>query len=488
MNLLTDEWIPTQQNSKTRLVTLQDVLCSDEPYAIALSRDDMELACLQLLICLTQVLFLPEDGKAWKQRVRTKLTEEEYQQGIEAYRDWFDLRHSQTPFMQARGVNSKESTPIQKLFVGLPEGNNHAFFNDAGDIQSISESAAAIVLFNQAMNSPSFGGGFKGGFRGGAPITTLIRSGQLRHTIWCNVLHKQRVLTLMPDYESLKANDKPVWVEPIKAKSTIHAHEIGLLRGLFWQPAHIELEFEESTGICEFYGLPVETERVVSFRKEKFVYDIVGDWNHPHSPRIIDLKSKAQKYRSFTTTAPAWTQLNHFMVSSDSPNGDNEPAEVVRQFGAEMRSSCQLIVGGYRNKQAAILQRRHELFPLEAGWDKNRIQIAHLVNSARAVKDVLRDSLSNFIKVTGLKGVKEKVETLFYQQSEFLIHQALRQIDGSERAPYIQSLINELIGLSWKIFNHTVKPYCHEPKIIKALAVDRQMLIKEFGKLTGELA
>ncbi|QQZ30078.1 type I-E CRISPR-associated protein Cse1/CasA [Thiothrix subterranea] len=487
MNLLTDAWIPTQQNSKTQLVTLQSVLCSDEPYEIALSRDDMELACLQLLICLTQVLFLPEDVKAWKQRIRTPLAEAEYEQGIENYKDWFDLRHPETPFMQIRGVSSKETTPIQKLFVGLPEGNNHAFFNDAGDIQSISESAATIVLFNQAMNSPSFGGGFKGGFRGGAPITTLMAGDKLRHSIWFNVLHKQSVLTLMPDYEVLKLQDKPVWVEPIKAKSTIYAHEIGLLCGLFWQPAHIELEFEDSAGACEFYGMPVEDGRVVSFKKEKFVYEMIGDWIHPHSPRVVDLKSKVQKYRSFTTTAPAWTQLNHFVVSTDDQKEGHYPAAVVRQFH-EMVASNQLIVGGYRNKQAAILQRRHDVFPLKAGWDKNGAQITALVNSAYEIKNLLRNKLYGFVKASGAEGVHEQAETIFYHQSEFLIHQALREVDWADAAQYIQSLRNKLICLSWSIFAQVTQPYSHEPKMIKALAIAKLTLGKEFSKLKGESA
>ncbi len=64
--------------------------------------------------------------------------------------------------MQTRNVQAKEATPIQKLLIGLPEGNNHAFFNEVGEVKQLGSMVAAIALFNQASNCPSFGGSFKG--------------------------------------------------------------------------------------------------------------------------------------------------------------------------------------------------------------------------------------------------------------------------------------------------------------------------------------
>ncbi len=496
MNLLTDSWIPIQHDSAFKLITLQTLLCKTDVGEIALSRDDMELACLQLIICLTQVLFLPNNDKMLRQRIIAPLSKEDYQAGIQGYTDWFDLNHPDTPFMQIRGVKAAKVTPIQKLFIGLPEGNNHAFFNNAGDISAISASAAAIVLFNQAMNSPSFGGGFKGGFRGGAPITTLLKGDSLRQTIWFNILHKASVNQLLAgDYDSLKATDKPVWVEPIKAKSTIEAAKIGLLRGLFWQPAHIELivnnqnEQNAPPKYCEFYG--IETDHaVVSFNKEKFVYTLIGDWIHPHSPRIIDLKKKTQRYRSFTTSAPAWTQLNHFVIQSESKKEDYRIATVVKQFSALTAGAKdinpQLIVGGYRNKQASILQRRHELFPLNTGWDDNSHYLESLVIQAVEIKQQLRNKLYGFAKASGAEGIPDQAEALFYHHSETLIHEALRTMDWRQSAAMIKQLQQQLIRLSWQIVTEVTQPYQHEAKMIKALVITKKTLSVAFKKITGE--
>lgn len=490
MNLLTDPWIPIQKNTEFKLVKLQSLLCEEDIGEIALSRDDMELACLQLLICLTQVLFLPDNEKLLRQKIVKRLTEDEYKAGIKDYIDWFDLSHPETPFMQIRGVKSAKPTPIQKLFIGLPEGNNHAFFNNAGDVSGVSESAAAIVLFNQAMNSPSFGGGFKGGFRGGAPITTLLSGDSLRQTIWFNVLHKESVSELLAtDYDQLKASDKPVWVEPIKEKSKIPASEIGLLRGLFWQPAHIELELNDQSSFCEFYGVDTHSPVVSSFKKEKFVYDIVGDWVHPHSPRIIDIKKKSTRYRSFTTTAPAWTQLNHFVIQSDSNKENFRVARVVKQFSAltsGMKIKPQLMVGGYRNKQASILQRRHELFPLNAGWDSSSEYLEDLVTQALEIKKLLRNKLYGFAQASGAEGIPDKAETLYYQHSEKLIVDSLRNMDWRESAEAIKNIKTQLINLSWQILEEVTRPYQHEAKMIKALVITKKTLSGGFKKLIGE--
>ena len=495
MNLLKDPWIPVQDQGGAALITLEQVLCSNDDYRIALPRDDLELACLQLMICLTQVLFPPEDKKALLARLRQPMSSDEYALGIQPFIDWFDLRHEQWPFMQVRGVKAKEMTPIQKLFVGLPAGNNHAFFNEPNEIQYVDPAIAVIGLFNMA-NNYSYGGGIKEGLRvlgQKSPITTLMNSDKARHKVWVNVLHKDSVSKLFPNYEWDLNKDKPVWMEPIQPQSMVYAEEIGLLRGLFWQPAHIELKFGK-TGCCSVLGINSGRNLVKGFAIEKFGskktggYDNEGVWIHPHSPRVRDLKKNTLRYLSFTTTAPAWTQLSHLLVSSQDKKEGHDPAEVVQQFKRDLGRPAQLIVGGYRNKQASILQRRHELFPLRPGWDKKGEQITAFVGVGLEIKTLLRNKLYGFAKVTGAEGINEKAEALYYHQSEPLIHQTLREIDWSEAGPTLDRLRDELIRLSWDIFDQVTRPYAHEPRMLQALAAAKRSLGTEFKKLKGASA
>ena len=136
MNLLSDPFLSVLQDQQLRSVGLQDILCTETDYQIAFPRDDMEMAALQLLINQTQVLFFPPDERTLRDRLNNPLPSEEYHQAITDYRDWFQLDHPTTPFMQTRNIKAKDVTPIQKLFIGLPEGNNHAFFNDEGEIRA----------------------------------------------------------------------------------------------------------------------------------------------------------------------------------------------------------------------------------------------------------------------------------------------------------------------------------------------------------------
>ncbi|NBQ69651.1 MAG: type I-E CRISPR-associated protein Cse1/CasA, partial [Nitrosomonadaceae bacterium] len=283
MNLLKDPWIPVRADGGTgasSLLTYQQLLCKPGNWQASLPRDDLELACVQLLVCMTQVIFLPEDDKVLRSRIADSLLPEEFATKIQPYKDWFDLDHPTQPFMQSRGVEAAENTSIQKLLIGLPEGNNHAFFNEVGEVRCLGGALAAIALFNQASNCPSFGGGFKGSLRGGAPITTLVHGENLRETIWRNVLTRARIAErqiAMPGFEQ----DKPTWVKPIKEKSTIHWNDIGLVRGLFWQPARVELVKSKVLVPCGVLGGEAVS-GYSSFRKEKFNFTVEGVWPHPH--------------------------------------------------------------------------------------------------------------------------------------------------------------------------------------------------------------
>jgi CRISPR system Cascade subunit CasA len=161
MDLLQFPWIPVIEDAAVSHISFEQLLCSPNHYQLSMPRDDMELAALQLLISLAQCIFTPKDRNELVQRAWHPLAQETYWQAVEPYRAWFMLDHPQHPFMQSRGVKAKETTPIQKLFIGLPEGNNHALFNNKGEIVAVCGSCAAIALFNQAFNCPSFGGGFK---------------------------------------------------------------------------------------------------------------------------------------------------------------------------------------------------------------------------------------------------------------------------------------------------------------------------------------
>ncbi len=483
MNLLIDEWIPVQHQGDFRRISLKTLLTQEQVWQISLTRDDMEMACLQLLVSLVQVLFTPKDGGELKTRIQQPLSEAEYLSAIEEKVSWFELDHPDTPFMQSRGVKSAELTEMSKLFAGLTGATSSTFVNEPDLAGSLCSSCTVLGLFNQAMNCPGFGGGFKASLRGSAPINTLILGDNLRQTLWKNVLC-HAVLDDTIVWLKDEPNELPNWVDPVKAGEKVYAHKTGLLRGLFWQPAHIELVREEEIGTCDCCGN--EDSRYIGFKKEKFVYDFDGVWPHPLGPRTFKIAKgqKDEKFSSFTTSAPAWTLLNQFLIQKESDKEGHIPAPVVIQAKCFLSDNrmLHLLVGGYRNKQASILERRHELFSIAKEWENHDALISRVVNEGLAYKSELRKKLYGFFKATGA-AVYEQAEHRFYQQTEPTVHSMLRRMNFKESKQALSEYRQQLHQITRNIFNQVTEPYQNEPKMIQALAIARRGLEKSLAEI-----
>jgi len=496
MNLLTDQWIPVRllDGGTSGKLSLSDLLCGEEKWELCLPRDDMELAAMQLLICITQALLTPKDATELRSRIAKPITAFEYDTAVKTTSDWFCLDHPKHPFMQVRGVAAKDPTPMDKLLAGLTGSTNSCFVNQAGLAGGLCGGCAAIVLFNQASCAPSFGGGFKAGLRGSSPITTLVHGDHLRRTIWLNILNKEELLQIMPWHEDT-AIQKPTWFEPIKAGETIVAQRIGFNRGLLWQPAHIELLAPVPIEFCSCCGC--KTDMVyTAFNKAKFSYTIAGTWPHPHSPRIMTSKKGEleEKFAAFTTSAPAWTQLSRFVVQQQldatTPEGQ-QPAPVIlqsRKILGKMSEKLHLLVGGYRNNQASVLERRHEVFTLNHGWDSNTKVIHEMVATGRGYRDALYKAL--FVFVNGVKDVKgagvklnQIADMQFYRRSEATIEDTLARIDFNDATPHLARMRKTLKAIVNDLFNEAVQPYLNDPELIRTLAVARRTLQKHLKNM-----
>lgn len=492
MNLLTDAWIPIQHQSNYRKISLQQLLCEEQTGELCLPRDDMELACLQLLCAITQVLFTPSDKKALLQFIKEPVTPDTYADACREKTAWFDLNHPETPFMQIRGVKSTQPTPMDKLLAGVADGTNKAFVNPQGLAEALCGGCAAIALFNAANNSPSMGGGFKGSLRGSTPITILIKGRTLRETIWLNVLAEDTAESVMPWYSATK-DQLPNYLDKIKADAKMPASRIGLNRGLLWQPAHFELMPSQSSAKCSCCGCyePVYN----GFNKAKFNYTVEGVWPHPLSSRTFAVKKgeREEKFPSFTTTAPTWTHMGRLVVDRQNDKEGQQTAAVIRQARTLMAADkIQLIVGGYRNNQATVLERRHELFSLAQGWAEHGDVIQQIIGGGLAYKTALRKALYLFAV-----GIKDKVngsgidlcvpvETVYYQQTENLMHNSLATIRFEASQEELQALNKQLKATVIGLFNKATEPYRQEPKMLKALALARRSLHKSFKELEPE--
>lgn len=495
MNLLKEQWIPVRPlpSGAMEKTSLRQLLCEDRTWELCLPRDDMELAAMQLLICITQVLFTPKNADELKRCIAKPMVETDYDAVMQPFIDWFQLDHPKHPFMQVRGVAAKDPTPMDKLLAGLTGATNSCFVNQAGLAEGLCDGCAAIVLFNQASCAPSFGGGFKAGLRGNSPVTTLVQGDHLRRTLWLNILAKDQAVQAFP-WHGETAKQKPTWIEPINAGKTIPAQQIGFVRGLLWQPAHVELLPPTKADLCSCCGSRIEV-AYTAFNKAKFSYTIAGTWPHPHSPRTMTSKKGQveEKFVAFTTAAPSWTQLSRFVVQqqlSDTTEGQ-QPAAVVNQvrsiYGANAEK-LHLLVGGYRNNQASVLERRHDVFSLNHGWDSQTDIIHYLVSLGRGHRDALYKAL--YVFVIGIKDVKgagvklhQSAEAQFYRRSEPTIESTLARIDFAAPELELANMRKALKRIVEDLFEESVRPYLQDPELIRTLAVAKKILRKHLNNL-----
>jgi CRISPR system Cascade subunit CasA len=402
--------------------------------------------------------------------------------------------------MQVRGVKAKEVTPMDKLLPGLTGATNSRFVNEPGLADQICGGCAAICLFNQASNAPGFGGGFKAGLRGSAPIATLIQGRHLRETVRLNILSRRQLGEIFLEYKS-RAEPPPTWVQPIEQGALILSGSIGLLRGLFWQPAHIELSPAHAKSKCYCCG----RENIfvyTGFSKAKFNYTVKGLWPHPHSPTMLSFKNNQteRKIPSFTTPAPTWTKLSSFVLHQEVNQGQKEghqPAAVViqaQELFSRKPDRIRLAAGGYRNKQASILERRHELLDLNKGWHQRPEFIKEIVELGLGYKSALRKTLYFFSKgIKEIKGaglaVQETGESQFYRRTDQLMQKTLAQAhfeDPDKLALDKDQLRSALKQHCKQIFKEQTAPYLNDPELIRTMAVARRKLLKHLKAVEPE--
>jgi CRISPR system Cascade subunit CasA len=178
--------------------------------------------------------------------------------------------------------------------------------------------------------------------------------------------------------------------------------------------------------------------------------------------------------------------------TTDRKEEGQEPAAVVRQAQGLLRK-LRLTVGGYRNKQASILERRHELLFLNDGWS-DRTEVVHeLVGLAIGYKSALNSALGVF--VNGIKkGKKEKIkgtgieinkaaEEQFYRRSEDTVLDTLASIDFEQPAADFLSMGEKLHGIAIVLFTESISPYRNDPELIHATVVARKTLYKRLNAL-----
>jgi CRISPR system Cascade subunit CasA len=198
------------------------------------------------------------------------------------------------------------------------------------------------------------------------------------------------------------------------------------------------------------------------------------------------------KFASFTTTAPAWTRLTELVVRKNADRGEgNRPALAIGQARALDIYTLHLLVGGYRNKQASVLERRHELIELGDGWDNEVGRLEDLVDIGNRARDILFHKLMFAAmghkekKLPGIGAPIQKTgERLFYARTEERIIATFSDsATFSEWQQHLDTYAADLAAECVAIFNELTDPYTMKPELIPIIAWAGRSLIADLRKL-----
>lgn len=176
------------------------------------------------------------------------------------------------------------------------------------------------------------------------------------------------------------------------------------------------------------------------------------------------------------------------MLEQDGDTEGFSAALVVHQYRQKLNYKPDerlfLLVGGYRNKRAAVLERRHELFNLAAGWVEHGDDLAGIISVGLEARKALRDTSYGFFKNTGIAR-HEEAQAQFYRRSEPLIHGRLREMDFQAFNAARDQLAEVLSHLARDIFDEETQAYRHRPEIYRHIALARRGLCAKLNRLKG---
>ena len=221
LNLVTDAWIPVIRHGSP--ITIR-------PHEIAVEgverlnwpRDDLNLACLELLIGLVYLADPPRDDGDWHDRYGAPRADR-LRGALECFGPHVELTGNGPRFLQdlepfeARVKRSAVSPP-DMLFVDSAGANtarnNRDLMVKRNRYASLPLPLAAMSLYTLQAFAPGGGAGNRTSMRGGGPLVTLVKpldadTYSLWQTVWCNV----------PEGQPLAAEDAAQalpWLRPTR--------------------------------------------------------------------------------------------------------------------------------------------------------------------------------------------------------------------------------------------------------------------------------
>ncbi len=426
-NVLTTPWVPLDVGNATELVSYAALLTGERDGAdLRHPRDDLRFFAKTLLSALTQALFAPKDRRELTERLAKPLQADDVAAALEPVRDDFRLVGPGAFLQSSFGEAKKIDVETGRLFLDLL--GTSSLFCDKDGLQAICPACAVPALYGLQGFIGAGGAGLKAGVRGNTPVTTLVRTGSVRSSMWANVLCQQEQATIV------FAKDPPrPWRQEAIEKPW---GAIGLVEGLFWQPRAVRLE-EAPAGRCGACGATGGRVQVRGFAKKSGTIK-EGWFSHPYSP--TRRTKRGTQYQNLRSDRPSWTGLADMLSTMSGANAADAKAEAaaapaVRQWAESVGGKVTLDVFQIVFNKASIVAHVNETFSLSLRVDDRdllgdvRDLVSRAEQAAQALGVALKRAHSSHKKDRGGFWVTDALATL-WRRSEAPFWAALEALQA----------------------------------------------------------
>lgn len=391
-NVLTDPWIPLDGGAGQFATYVELMTGARDAADVVHPRDDVRFFTRMLLSALTQALFgdVVPNAAALRMQLAGPLPADVVRERVAEVSDDFELvgpiaflqgparKEKKGPARKER--KEREDEAPDSLLV---DAAKHRLYRTTAGIEVVGVESAVPLLYAAQAFCRKGGTGYFPGVRGAPPVTTLIKLEKVRASVWANVLHGQWRQEYPEDRDRAWRQEK-----------TDAAQAIGLVEGLFWQPLAARLSWARGEAICAATGSRVENRGIAIERLGGRMRAGATQFAHPYSPIVEDGK----KFLHLKSERPAWTGLGNMLpgLGEDGKRRATRPAPVVEQWAElDAKSDASLVMLDYATKDASVVGRFVELFPLSAALRVNGLAdfSAKRVEEADGALKALRERL-----------------------------------------------------------------------------------------------
>ena len=442
-NVLTHPWVPLDVGGTTKLAAYADILCGEsDSDDLRHPRDDLRFFARMLLSALTQALFPARDTTELQRRIDEPLPRQRVEKRIQEVSCDFELI-GDNPFMQDAGTAGEKNCTGQ-LFFDIPVGTKHVLFRPVGVADGLCPSCALLAMYGLQAFATQGGRGYSPGVRGAPPVTTLVRVGSVRKSMWANTLSCAKMEAL-----GYPADEKQPWCS---ARHEQSGDTVGLVQGLFWQPRSLVFH-EVGEGHCASCGHVGSRLAAFSIAKKSKVTG--GFFRHPFSPAFEATGATAKQPWSpvhVPANRPIWTGLADMLAvvradaATTSSKSISHAAPVVEQWVSDLGyRRASLAILEYHSKKTKICGRVSEEYELSIQLGRDfESEVRFLVDAAQDVLGcmlkALREAYSNRKRGNG-GFFQEDARAEFWRATEPSFWAAFLRIgDGGEVDEYLRGL------------------------------------------------